>query len=48
MITPTKYLANDWMDSIQQQILRSPVTAPGKYIYSDNDLYILRLYRGKS
>jgi len=41
MITPTKYLANDWMDSIQQQILRSPVTAPGKYIYSDNDFIFL-------
>jgi beta-glucosidase-like glycosyl hydrolase/CubicO group peptidase (beta-lactamase class C family) len=41
MITPTKYLANDWMDSIQQQILRSPVTTPGKYIYSDNDFIFL-------
>lgn len=41
MITPTKFLANYWMDTIQQQILRSPVTANGKYIYSDNDFIFL-------
>jgi CubicO group peptidase (beta-lactamase class C family) len=41
MITPTKYLANDWMDTIRHQILTSPVTASGKYIYSDNDFIFL-------
>lgn len=41
IITPTKFLANYWMDTIQQQILRSPVTASGKYIYSDNDFIFL-------
>jgi CubicO group peptidase (beta-lactamase class C family) len=41
MITPTKFLVNYWIDSIQQQILRSPVTEAGKYIYSDNDFIFL-------
>lgn len=41
LITPTKFLANYWIDTIQQQILRSPVTASGKYIYSDNDFIFL-------
>jgi beta-N-acetylhexosaminidase len=40
-ITPGKFLANYWMDTIQQQILRSPVTESGKYIYSDNDFIFL-------
>jgi CubicO group peptidase (beta-lactamase class C family) len=40
-ITPRKFLANYWMDTIQQQILRSPVTESGKYIYSDNDFIFL-------
>jgi beta-N-acetylhexosaminidase len=41
MITPNKFLVNYWMDTIQQQILRSPVTETGKYIYSDNDFIFL-------
>ncbi|MEN9697500.1 MAG: hypothetical protein RLZ56_921 [Bacteroidota bacterium] len=41
LISPNKWLANAWMDSIQNQILNSPVTAPGKYIYSDNDFIFL-------
>lgn len=41
MITPDKFLVNYWMDTIQQQILRSPVTEAGKYIYSDNDFIFL-------
>lgn len=41
MISPNKFLANYWIDTIQQQILRSPVTASGKYIYSDNDFIFL-------
>ena len=41
MISPNKYLANYWIDTIQQQILRSPVTVSGKYIYSDNDFIFL-------
>ena len=43
MISPSKYLLNSWNDSIQNKILRSPVTAPGKYIYSDNDFIFLGL-----
>ena len=41
MVTPGKYLANDWMDSIRMKILNSPVTTPGKYVYSDNDFIFL-------
>ncbi len=40
-IAPNKYLVDYWMDTIQNQILRSPVTEPGKYIYSDNDFIFL-------
>ena len=41
MITPTKYLLDSWKDTIQQKILISPVTTPGKYVYSDNDFIFL-------
>jgi beta-N-acetylhexosaminidase len=41
MVTPNKYLANNWMDSIRIKILNSPVSTPGKYIYSDNDFIFL-------
>lgn len=40
-IAPNKYLVDYWMDTIQNQILRSPVTEAGKYIYSDNDFIFL-------
>jgi beta-glucosidase-like glycosyl hydrolase/CubicO group peptidase (beta-lactamase class C family) len=41
MVTPGKYLANHFMDSIRSMILKSPITAPGKYVYSDNDFIFL-------
>jgi CubicO group peptidase (beta-lactamase class C family) len=41
MVSPGKYLANNWMDSIRLKILNSPVSAPGKYVYSDNDFILL-------
>ncbi len=41
MVTPGKYLANHFMDSIRVKILNSPVSAPGKYVYSDNDFIFL-------
>jgi CubicO group peptidase (beta-lactamase class C family) len=41
MVSPGKFLANNWMDSIRLKILNSPVSAPGKYIYSDNDFIFL-------
>ncbi len=40
-IAPNKWLVDYWIDTIQNQILRSPVTEPGKYIYSDNDFIFL-------
>ena len=40
-IAPNKYLVDYWMDTIQNQILRSPVTEAGKYVYSDNDFIFL-------
>ena len=35
------YLRNDWEDTIMSRILKSPVTAPNKYVYSDNDFIFL-------
>ena len=35
------YLRNDWQDTIMNRILKSPVTAPDKYVYSDNDFIFL-------
>lgn len=40
-ITPTKWLINSWQDTIQNQILRSPIKEAGKYLYSDNDFIFL-------
>ncbi len=41
MVTPGKYLANHFMDSIRVKILNSPISTPGKYVYSDNDFIFL-------
>ena len=41
MITPTKYLSDNWMDTIKNKILNSPITTAGKYVYSDNDFIFL-------
>lgn len=41
MVTPGKYLLNNWIDSIRVKILNSPVSTPGKYVYSDNDFIFL-------
>ncbi|HSC38675.1 MAG TPA: serine hydrolase, partial [Chitinophagaceae bacterium] len=35
------YLRNDWVDTIYQRILQSPLGPEGKYIYSDNDFIFL-------
>jgi CubicO group peptidase (beta-lactamase class C family) len=35
------YLRKDWNDTLFQRILKSPLTAPGKYVYSDNDFIFL-------
>lgn len=40
-ISPNKWLIDSWSDTIQNQILRSPVTEAGKYVYSDNDFIFL-------
>jgi len=40
-ISPNKWLLDTWADSIQNQILKSPVTEAGKYVYSDNDFIFL-------
>ena len=41
LISPNKWLIDTWQDTIQNQILRSPVSDPGKYVYSDNDFIFL-------
>ena len=43
MITPSKYLLDSWEDSIHNKILESPISTPGKYVYSDNDFIFLGL-----
>lgn len=35
------YLRNDWNDSMLQRIVKSPLGAHGKYVYSDNDFILL-------
>ena len=35
------FLRNDWKDTMYQRILQSPLTATGKYVYSDNDFIFL-------
>ena len=35
------YVRNDWEDTLYKRILQSKLTAPGKYIYSDNDFIFL-------
>ena len=35
------YLRNDWHDTMYKRILNSKLTAPGKYVYSDNDFIFL-------
>jgi beta-N-acetylhexosaminidase len=35
------YMRNAWRDTMYQRILQSPLTAQGKYIYSDNDFIFL-------
>lgn len=35
------YLRNDWEDTLYKRILQSKLSAPGKYVYSDNDFIFL-------
>jgi CubicO group peptidase (beta-lactamase class C family) len=35
------YLRNDWEDTMLKRIVQSPLTALGKYVYSDNDFIFL-------
>ncbi len=35
------FLRNDWNDTMYHRILQSPLTAAGKYVYSDNDFIFL-------
>lgn len=35
------YLRNDWEDTLYKRILQSQLSAPGKYVYSDNDFIFL-------
>lgn len=35
------YLRNDWRDTLYSRILKSPLSVPNKYVYSDNDFIFL-------
>lgn len=38
-VAQNMYMRTAWQDTIYQRILKSPLGATGKYIYSDNDLF---------
>lgn len=40
-VAQNMYMRKDWMDTMYQRILQSPLTARGAYIYSDNDFIFL-------
>ncbi|MEP6727375.1 MAG: glycoside hydrolase family 3 N-terminal domain-containing protein, partial [Bacteroidota bacterium] len=40
-VADNMFMRNDWTDTIYQRILKSPVSAEGEYIYSDNDFIFL-------
>jgi beta-glucosidase-like glycosyl hydrolase/CubicO group peptidase (beta-lactamase class C family) len=35
------YLRDDWQDTLYERIRKSPLSAPNKYVYSDNDFIFL-------
>ena len=35
------YLRDDWQDTMMKRIAQSPLTAIGKYVYSDNEFYFI-------
>jgi beta-glucosidase-like glycosyl hydrolase/CubicO group peptidase (beta-lactamase class C family) len=41
-VTPDIFMNRNYSDSIWDQIVNTPLQSPGKYIYSDNDFYILK------
>lgn len=40
-VAESLYLRNDWEDTLYKRILQSKLSAPDKYIYSDNDFIFL-------
>ena len=40
-VADSMYMRHDWRDTMYKRILESPMTAIGKYIYSDNDFIFL-------
>ncbi len=40
-VAENMYMRNDWQDTMWQRILKSPLTAKNKYVYSDNDFIFL-------
>ncbi|MBA2422982.1 MAG: serine hydrolase [Chitinophagales bacterium] len=41
-VTPDIFMNRNYTDSMWYQIVNTPLLSPGKYIYSDNDFYILK------
>jgi beta-N-acetylhexosaminidase len=40
-VASSMYMRGDWVDTMYKRMLESPLEAPGKYIYSDNDFIFL-------
>ncbi|HEX2533672.1 MAG TPA: glycoside hydrolase family 3 N-terminal domain-containing protein, partial [Chitinophagaceae bacterium] len=40
-VADSLFLRNDWVDTLYQRILKSPLGPSGKYVYSDNDFIFL-------
>lgn len=41
-VTPDIFMKKNYLDTIWQKIIQTPLQSPGKYVYSDLDFYLLR------
>lgn len=41
-VTPDIFMNKTYVDTIWKKIITTPLQSPGKYIYSDNDFYLLK------
>ena len=42
MVTPDIFMNRSYVDSMWKRIIKTPLQTPGKYVYSDNDFYMLK------
>lgn len=41
-VTPDIFMNRNYIDTMWKRIMKTPLQSPGKYIYSDNDFYMLK------